>query len=101
MQYATEFAEGITLTKPTTVLSIGSADPIGHKGWPLLDTTKSGAGTVVIRFADGTEKTLASFMLPVPAKDKQNRILVRVSLAAIDTTSVAVNPAEVEGVLDA
>jgi len=101
MQSSTEFdaVAGITLTKPTTAISIGSADPIGHKGWAVFDTTKSGAGTVVIRLADGTEKTLASFMLPVPAKDKQNRILVRVSLAAIDTTSVAEKPAEMKEVL--
>jgi len=99
MQSATEFDAGITLTKPTTAISIGSADPIGHKGWAVFDTTKSGAGVVVIRLADGTEKTLASFMLPVPAKDKQNRILVRVSVAVVDTTSVVVKPVEVEGVI--
>jgi len=98
MQSATEFDKvgGITLTKPVSALAIGTADPIGHKSWATLDTTKSGAGTVVIRFADGTEKTLASVMLPVPKSKQQNRIHVRVSLSAVDETSVAVEPKAVE-----
>jgi len=78
---------------------MGTADPIGHKGWTVLDTTKSGTGTVVVRFADGTEKTLTSFVLPVPAAKQQNRILVRVSVVAVDEANVAVEAVEAEEVL--
>jgi len=103
MESATEFdkVNAIVLTKPVSALAVGTADPVGHKSWVTLDTTKSGAGVVVIRFADGTEKTLASVMLPVPKSKQQNRIHVRVSLSAVDETSVAVEPKAVESkVLD-
>ena len=103
MESATEFdkVNAIVLTKPVSALAVGTADPVGHKSWVTLDTARSGAGTVVIRFADGTEKTLASVMLPVPKSKQQNRIHVRVSLSAVDETSVAVEPKAVESkVLD-